>query len=110
MGDVEADNLELMSFSQASQIPQSRSDGSSARKRKSRGSDDLGEAIKKTALVIAKEIKESSTRLSDAINEKEMNERQMRINEELIRITYLDMLERHKATILITGDARTLNV
>ncbi|PON83584.1 hypothetical protein TorRG33x02_206360 [Trema orientale] len=110
MGDAEADNLEFMSFSQASQIPQSRSDGSSTRKRKSRGSDDLGEAIKEAALVIAKEIKESSARLSDAINDKEMNERQMRINEELIRTTYLDMLERHKATILITRDARTLNV
>ncbi|PON98322.1 Myb/SANT-like domain containing protein [Trema orientale] len=108
--DTEADNLEFMSFSQASQIPQSRSDGSSKRKRKSGGSDDLGEAIKEAALAIAKEIKESSTRLSDAINDKEMNERQMGVNEKLIRTTFLDMFERRKATLLITRDIRTLNV
>ncbi|PON94180.1 Myb/SANT-like domain containing protein [Trema orientale] len=110
MGDAEADNLEFMSFSQASQVPQSRSDGSSKRKRKSGGSDDLGEAIKEAALVIAKEMKESFTRLSDAINDKEMNERQIGVNEELIRTTFLGILERHRATLLITRDIHTLNV
>ncbi|PON92129.1 hypothetical protein TorRG33x02_122010, partial [Trema orientale] len=80
------------------------------KKKKSGGSDDLGEAIKEAALVIAKEMKESSTQLSDAINDKEMNERQMGVNEELIRTTFLGILERHRATLLITRDIHTLNV
>ncbi|PON90591.1 hypothetical protein TorRG33x02_136460 [Trema orientale] len=75
MGDAEADDLEFMSFSQASQIPQSRSDESSKRIRENGGSDDIGEAIKELALAIAKEIRDSSTRFSDAINGKKMNKR-----------------------------------
>ncbi|POO03065.1 hypothetical protein TorRG33x02_011260 [Trema orientale] len=110
IGDIEADNLGFMTFSQASQVPQSRSDGSSKRKRKSGGSDDLGEAIKKATLVIAKEMKESSTRLSDAINDKEMNERQIGVNEELIMTTFLGILKCHRATLLITRDIHTLNI
>ena len=61
-------------------------------------------------MAIAKEMKELSTHLSDAINVGEMNERHMGVNEELIRTTYLDIMERHKATLLITRDTCTLNV
>ncbi|PON49185.1 hypothetical protein PanWU01x14_231740 [Parasponia andersonii] len=110
MRDAEADNIEFISFSQASQVPQSRLDGSSKRKRKSGSSDDLGEAIKEATLVIAKEKKKSSTQLSDAINNEEKNERQIRVNKELIWITFLGILECHKATLLITRDIQTLNV
>ncbi|KAL5554074.1 hypothetical protein UlMin_041475 [Ulmus minor] len=83
-------------------------DGSSKKKRK-RSSDDIGEAIKEAACAIAKEMKDSSTRLSGAMIDKEINERQMGVNQELIRTTLLDMFERHKAILLITHDIRTLN-
>ena len=89
-----------MYFSQASQVPYYRSDGSSKRKRNSEGSNDLREVIKEAFVAIAKEMKEFSTHLSDAINVGEMNERQMGVNEELIRTTYLDIMERRKATLL----------
>ncbi|KAL5574249.1 hypothetical protein UlMin_023846 [Ulmus minor] len=101
MGFADAKNSEFMS--------QSRSDGSSKRKKRSKSTNDLEEAIKDAAYAIAKEMKDSSTRLSEAMIDKEMNERQMGVNDELMRTTWLNMLERHKAALLITRDTRTLN-
>ncbi|KAL5553006.1 hypothetical protein UlMin_040407 [Ulmus minor] len=101
MAYVDAENGEFMSFSQAPQFPQSQSNGSSKKKRK-RSSDDIREAIKEAACSIAKEMKDSSTRLSEAMIDKEINERQMRVNQEMMRTTLLDMFERHKAILLIT--------
>ncbi|KAL5549126.1 hypothetical protein UlMin_004357 [Ulmus minor] len=97
MAYVEVENGEFMSFSQAPQFPQSQLD------------DDIEEAIKEAACAIAKEMKDSSTRLSEAMIDKEINERQMGVNQELMRTTLLDMFERHKAILLITRDIRTLN-
>ncbi|KAL5569373.1 hypothetical protein UlMin_025948 [Ulmus minor] len=74
MAYVDAANGEFMSFSQAPQFPQSQSDGSSKKKRK-RSSNDIGEAIKEAACAIAKEMKDSSTRLSESMIDKEINER-----------------------------------
>ncbi|KAL5570021.1 hypothetical protein UlMin_026596 [Ulmus minor] len=107
MAYVDAENGEFMSFSQAPQFPQSKSDGSSKKKRK-RSSDDIG-AIKEAACAIAKEMKDSSIRISEAMIDKEINERQMGVNQELMRTTLLDMFERHKAILLITRDIQTLN-
>ncbi|KAL5541119.1 hypothetical protein UlMin_043405 [Ulmus minor] len=74
------------------------------KKKRERSSDDIGEAIKEAACAIAKEMKDSSTRLSEAMINKEINERQMGVNQELMRTTLLDMFERHKAIFLITRD------
>ena len=100
MGFADAENSEFMS--------QSWLDDSSKRKRISKTTDDLREAIKDAAFAIAKEMKDSSTRLSEAMIDKEINERQMGVNDELMRTTWLNMSERHKAALLITRDTRIL--
>ncbi|KAL5548051.1 hypothetical protein UlMin_003282 [Ulmus minor] len=79
MAYVDAENGEFMSFSQAPQFPQLQSDGSSNKKRK-RNSDHIGEAIKEAACAIAKEMKDSSAHLSEAMIDKEINERKMGVD------------------------------
>ncbi|KAL5539933.1 hypothetical protein UlMin_042972 [Ulmus minor] len=112
MSEDNINNIENMGFADAENskfMSQSRSDGSSKRKKRSKSTDDLGESIKEAAFSIAKEMKDSFTRLSEAMIDKGMNERQMGVNDELMRTTWLNMLEMHKAALLITRDTRTLN-
>ncbi|KAL5550457.1 hypothetical protein UlMin_000633 [Ulmus minor] len=90
MSEDNINNTENMRFADAENVEfmsQSRSDDSSKRKKRSKSTDDIRETIKEVAYAIAKEMKDSSTRLGEAMIDKEMNERQMRVNDELMRTT-----------------------
>ncbi|KAM6569170.1 hypothetical protein CsatB_017155 [Cannabis sativa] len=106
MGDTYAENGESMSFSQAQNGPRAppiQSDGSSKKKRKSSSLGDIAEAIKDASQFIGEKIEMSSVRLSRAIGE-EMNDKQMRVNEEIMRTTLLPMMDRHRAARMIMSD------
>ncbi|KAF4355543.1 hypothetical protein F8388_003124 [Cannabis sativa] len=98
--------LQSMSFSQAQNGPRAppiQSDGSSKKKRKSSSLGDIAEAIKDASQFIGEKIEMSSVRLSRAIGE-EMNDKQMRVNEEIMRTTLLPMMDRHRAARMIMSD------
>ena len=68
----------------------------SKKKRDSVGLGDIEEAIKEAALVIAGEIKDSTNRISQEINEKFI-----KLNNELMKITTPTVKERRKTTNLV---------
>ncbi|KAF4356152.1 hypothetical protein F8388_012302 [Cannabis sativa] len=68
--------------------PPIQSDGSSKKKQKSSSLGDIAEAIKDASQFIGEKIEMSSVRLSRAIGV-EMNDKQMRVNEEIMRTTLL---------------------
>ncbi|PON86888.1 NB-ARC domain, LRR domain containing protein [Trema orientale] len=104
------DGIESKSFSEAPEIvPISSSDVLPMKKTENVGFGDIGEAIKEAALVIAGEIKDSTNRLKQGFSQ-EINEKFMRLNDELMKITTLTVTERLKATHLICQNIAIINI
>ncbi|XP_062109539.1 uncharacterized protein LOC133821022 [Humulus lupulus] len=90
MGDTYVENGESMSFSQVQngpRAPPTQSYGSLKRKRKSESYGDIAEAIKDASQFTGEKIEMSYVRLSHAIGE-EMNDKNMRLNEEINHIAF----------------------
>ena len=107
MRDACTENGESMSFSQAPirpRGPPTQSDRSSKKKRKSSSFGDVAKAIKDASQFIGEKIEMSPIRLSRAIDE-EMNDKHMRLNEEIMKTTILSMVEHHRAARIILGDS-----
>lgn len=91
--ETDEDNIDYTPFAQAPQMSYFQSEGPSRKRRKSDTSVDFADVIKESTLLFIGEMKDSSTRLSQAIFEEMMTAKQMGINEELIRTTSLSMLD-----------------
>ncbi|KAA8517866.1 hypothetical protein F0562_015345 [Nyssa sinensis] len=81
------------------------------RRRRSQSNDYLLKAIKEARLVMVKEIKESTTKLTEAISyDVVVIEKRVKINEELLKLPTISMFECHKANLQIAHDHETYNV
>ncbi|KDO57232.1 hypothetical protein CISIN_1g022123mg [Citrus sinensis] len=107
--DVRNDVDDNMAFSHTRQMHPKTSNSSSRKRGRDEDSEDSVESLKELAILIVREMKESSSRLSQAIGQ-EINDKQVGLNGELKKITSLTTVERLKATRLIARDNAALNV
>ena len=107
--EVKVEVVSKSSSEAAQVVPISSSDGLSRNTRENVVFVDIGEAIKEAALVIAGEIRDSTNRLKQG-GSQEINEKFMRLNTELMKITTLTVTERHKATHLISQNNASINI
>ncbi|KAK9181389.1 hypothetical protein WN944_024526 [Citrus x changshan-huyou] len=106
--DVRNDVDDNMAFSHTRQMHPKTSNSSSRKRGRDEDSEDSVESLKELAILIVREMKESSSRLSRAIGQ-EINDKQVGLNGELKKITSLTTVERLKATTLIARDNAALN-
>lgn len=79
------------------------------KKIRNKDSEEHRESLQKVTTLIAGEMKESSTHLSQAMGQ-EIRDKQAELNDELNKINGLILAQRLRATILITRDTAVLNV
>ncbi|KAJ0011472.1 hypothetical protein Pint_33509 [Pistacia integerrima] len=121
--DIEGDNLndvnlgvyvdyDAMSCSHTSKRETS-SNGLSKKRKKaptSKDDEDLGQAIKDAAIIVANEMRESCRMLSRAITGQDIIEKQMQLSKELMKLDRLTMVEKLRASTIIARDHGLLRV
>ena len=106
---VQDDLDDSISISHAPKKCPTTSNSSSRKRRRTEDSEESGESFKELTTLFVTEMKETSIRLTRTLGQ-EINDKQVGLSDELNKIASLTMVERLRATTLISRNNAVLNV